>query len=134
MHKKEYQYCRLNHFFKTSVVIINLAVFGGFMKNTLEIDAMRESAASVVNIIKSLANTDRLVILCHLAHEELNVSQIEDKTQILQPTLSQQLMMLRKSDVVQTRRDGKQIFYSIKDEKLTIVLNTLYTLYCPNDK
>lgn len=40
-------------------------------------------------------------------------------------------MMLRKSDVVLTRRDGKQIYYSIKDEKLNVVLKTLYDLYCP---
>ena len=40
-------------------------------------------------------------------------------------------MMLRKSDVVQTRRDGKQIYYSIKDEKLVLILNQLYQLYCP---
>ena len=40
-------------------------------------------------------------------------------------------MMLRKSDVVSTRRDGKQIFYSIKDEKMVQLLNTLYDLYCP---
>lgn len=101
------------------------------MSSDLEIDVMRESAASVVTILKSLANTDRLLILCHLAQEELNVSQIEEKTQINQPTLSQQLMMLRKSDVVSTRRDGKQIYYSIKDQKLTVVLKTLYDLYCP---
>jgi DNA-binding transcriptional ArsR family regulator len=78
-----------------------------------------------------LANTDRLLILCHLAQQELNVSQIEEHTQINQPTLSQQLMMLRKSDVVATRRDGKQIYYSIKDDKLTTVLKMLYDLYCP---
>ncbi len=40
-------------------------------------------------------------------------------------------MMLRKSDVVSTRRDGKQIYYSIKDQKMTVVLSTLYDLYCP---
>jgi hypothetical protein len=39
-------------------------------------------------------------------------------------------MMLRKSDVVSTRRDGKQIFYSIKDQNLVVILNTLYQLYC----
>ena len=39
-------------------------------------------------------------------------------------------MMLRKSDVVSTRRDGKQIFYSIKDDKMHSILNTLYQLYC----
>lgn len=100
------------------------------MQNGLNIDVMRDSADTVVSILKSLANTDRLLILCHLAHEELNVSQIEERTGITQPTLSQQLMMLRKSNGVTTRREGKQIFYSIKDQKLVGILNTLYALYC----
>ena len=101
--------------------------------DVLQIEAMRISADTVVQKLKSIANTDRLLILCHLVHEELNVSQIEEKTHIMQPTLSQQLMILRKSDVVNTRRDGKQIFYSIKDQQLTIILNTHYQLYCPQD-
>lgn len=100
------------------------------MNTDLEITTMRDSAELVVGILKSLANTDRLLILCHLAQQELNVSQIEEITDIKQPTLSQQLMMLRKSDVVTTRRDGKQIYYSIKDANLVQVLNTLYQLYC----
>lgn len=95
-----------------------------------DITDMRDSAEHVVTILKSLANTDRLMILCHLSKQELNVSQIEQVTHIHQPTLSQQLMMLRKSDVVHTRREGKQIFYSIKDQKLLQVLSTLYHLYC----
>ena len=101
------------------------------MSDGLEIDVMRDSAETVVTILKSLANTDRLLILCHLSQQELNVSQIEEITQIRQPTLSQQLMMLRKSDVVNPRRDGKQIYYTIKDPKLVEVLSTLYRLYCP---
>ncbi|QIC67162.1 ArsR/SmtB family transcription factor [Acinetobacter schindleri] len=100
------------------------------MNTDLEITTMRDSADQVVGILKSLANTDRLIILCHLSQAELNVSQIESLTHIQQPTLSQQLMMLRKSDVVSTRRDGKQIFYSIKDQNLVVILNTLYQLYC----
>jgi len=60
------------------------------MKDGLQIEEMKNAADSVVGILKSLANTDRLLILCHLAYEELNVSQIEEKTQITQPTLSQQ--------------------------------------------
>jgi DNA-binding transcriptional ArsR family regulator len=79
------------------------------MQKDLEIEAMRESASSIVNVLKSLANTDRLIILCHLAKQELNVSQIEELTQIFQPTFRNNSMMLRKSNVV-TRRDGKQIF------------------------
>ncbi|MBD8009022.1 MULTISPECIES: ArsR/SmtB family transcription factor [Acinetobacter] len=102
------------------------------MKTDFEITTMRNSAEQVVGILKSLANTDRLLILCHLSQAELNVSEIEQMTEIKQPTLSQQLMMLRKSDVVHTRRNGKQIYYSIKDQNLIVVLNTLYQLYCSN--
>lgn len=97
------------------------------------LSAMHASAEVVTQILKSLANTDRLMILCHLAQKELNVSQIEEITQIKQPTLSQQLMMLRKSDVVSTRRNGKQIFYSLKDPNVLTVLTTLHGLYCPQD-
>ena len=100
------------------------------MSANLEVDAMRDSADIMVNVLKSLANTDRLIILCHLTQQELNVSQIEEITEIKQPTLSQQLMMLRKSDVVVTRRAGKQIYYSIKDQNLVKVLNKLHSLYC----
>ena len=104
------------------------------MNSDLEISNMRDSANVVVGVLKSLANTDRLLILCHVAQMELNVSEIEQITQINQPTLSQQLMMLRKSDVVTTRRDGKQIYYSIKDQNLITVLQTLYELYCTTPK
>ena len=99
------------------------------MQKDVEIEAMRESADSIVNVLKSLANTDRLIILCHLAKQELNVSQIEVLTQIFQPTLSQQLMMLRKSKVVTTRREGKQIFYSIKDQRFVKILNDIYQFH-----
>ena len=48
------------------------------MSDGLAIDVMRDSAETVVTILKSLANTDRLLILCHLSQQELNVSQIEE--------------------------------------------------------
>lgn len=99
------------------------------MNNDLEIATMGGSADQVLCILKSLANRDRLSILCHLSQVELNVSEIEHITCIQQPTLSQQLMILRKSNVVSTRRDGKQIYYTIKDQALIVLLNTLCQLY-----
>ncbi|MCF9033742.1 ArsR/SmtB family transcription factor, partial [Acinetobacter nectaris] len=60
---------------------------------------------------------------------ELNVSEIEEKTKILQPTLSQQLMILRKNGVVSTRRAGKQIYYSIKDQRFNTILNRFSQFY-----
>ncbi len=56
------------------------------MNTGLEITSMRDSAEVVVSILKSLVNTDRLLILCHLSQQELNVSQIEVITASKQPT------------------------------------------------
>ena len=96
-----------------------------------ELTSMSASTEIVLNVLKSLANPDRLSILCHLAEKELNVSQIEALTEIKQPTLSQQLMMLRKNNMVCTRRAGKQIYYSLQDRNTLTVLSTLQQLYYP---
>ena len=86
----------------------------------------------VANMLKVLANPDRLKILCKLVEHELSVQQIEACTEIHQPTLSQQLTVLRNNDIVMTRRDGKQIFYQLSDPKIITLMQTLYQLYCQN--
>lgn len=85
---------------------------------------------NVSNCLKVLSNPDRLKILCVLVDGELNVQQIEDCTDIHQPTLSQQLTVLRSNHMVSTRRDGKQIFYQVADEKVLKIMQNLYQLYC----
>ena len=82
--------------------------------------------------LKVLSNPDRLKVLCILIEGELNVQQIELATDIHQPTLSQQLTVLRKAKMVSTRRDGKQIFYSLADSRVLTVIQTIYQLYCKN--
>lgn len=84
----------------------------------------------VSNCLKVLSNPDRLKILCVLVNTELNVQQIEDCTDIHQPSLSQQLTVLRNHKIVVTRREGKQIFYQLADEKVLVIMQTLYQLYC----
>lgn len=84
----------------------------------------------VTDCLKFLTNPERLKILCVLADRELNVQQIQQVTQIRQPTLSQQLTVLRKARIVSTRREGKHIFYSIGDAKIVTMIDTLYQLYC----
>ena len=80
--------------------------------------------------LKVLSNSDRLKILCVLVDSEMNVQQIELQTDIHQPTLSQQLTVLRTAEMVSTRRKGKQIFYQLSDPKVLTLMQTLYQLYC----
>ncbi|NHB58416.1 winged helix-turn-helix transcriptional regulator [Acinetobacter sp. 194] len=80
--------------------------------------------------LKVLSNPDRLKILCVLVNQELHVQQIENFTQIRQPTLSQQLTVLRQANIVVTRREGKQIYYQIQDQNVLKLMQTLDALYC----
>ncbi|ANF83300.1 transcriptional regulator (plasmid) [Acinetobacter sp. NCu2D-2] len=84
----------------------------------------------VANRLKVLANPDRLKILCVLINGELNVQQIENSTEIHQPSLSQQLTVLRKNALVSTRREGKQIFYQLSDKNVLTIMETLHQIYC----
>lgn len=96
-------------------------------------ELLRGAAAEAVTALKVLANTDRLLLLCQLAQGEMCVSELEEALDIRQPTLSQQLGVLRSEAVVSTRRDGKNIYYSVADERLLEMLSVLYRLYCPKE-
>lgn len=88
----------------------------------------------VAQQLKVLSNPDRLKILCVLKDGEIHVQHIEELTQIQQPTLSQQLTLLRKAKLVMTRREGKQIYYSIAEPKVLQLMQQLYQLYCQDDQ
>lgn len=94
---------------------------------------LRQAAGQAVAALKVLANEDRLLLLCQLSQGEMSVSELEEVLGIRQPTLSQQLGVLRGEGVVDTRRDGKRIFYSVADPRLLQVLAVLYELYCPKE-
>jgi len=91
---------------------------------------MKAQAEKAVSLLKLLANEDRLLLLCQLAQQECNVGQLEEILNIHQPTLSQQLGVLRLAGLVATRKEGKQVFYRMADEAAIAVINTLYALYC----
>jgi DNA-binding transcriptional ArsR family regulator len=92
---------------------------------------MRRGAAHAVGALRLLGNEDRLLLLCQLAQGEMCVGDLEAALDIRQPTLSQQLGVLRAEGVVHTRREGKNIYYSIADVRLLDVLALLHRLYCP---
>lgn len=98
--------------------------------STEAIDDLRESAAQACNLLKIMANADRLLLMCQLINAELNVSELETMTEIRQPTLSQQLGVLRDEGLVSTRRAGKFIYYTLSSPEVVAIMQTLYKLYC----
>ena len=99
----------------------------------MDIDSMRQAAAQAGALLRTLGNEDRLLLLCQLSQGEMSVGELAQALEIRQPTLSQQLGVLRQEGLVSTRRDGKQIYYAVSDEKALAILNTLYQLYCPQE-
>jgi ArsR family transcriptional regulator len=96
-------------------------------------DLLRSAAGEAVAAMKLLANADRMLLLCQLSQGEMCVSDLEERLQIHQPTLSQQLGVLRNEGAVDTRREGKNIYYRVVDPALLEILPVLYRLYCPKD-
>ena len=96
----------------------------------LEPEHMHHAAEQACKLMKVLSNPDRLMILCQLTKGELRVGEIEEMLGISQPTLSQQLTVLRDEELVETRREGKSIYYQIKSPKAMAVIGTLYEQYC----
>jgi ArsR family transcriptional regulator len=99
---------------------------------TIDVSTMRASASEATGFLRTLSNEDRLMLLCQLTEGEKCVTALEEATGIQQPTLSQQLGVLRAEGLVATRRDGKFIFYSLQDERVAAILETLYGLFCQN--
>ena len=93
------------------------------------VEAIRDSANQACSILKLLANEDRLMLLCQLTQGERNVGELESATNIQQPTLSQQLTILRKDGIVTIRKDGKFNYYSIASDEVIQVMQTLGQLY-----
>ncbi|MGZ5200432.1 MAG: ArsR/SmtB family transcription factor [Telluria sp.] len=92
--------------------------------------AMRAAAEQARGLLKVMSNPDRLLLLCQLVQGEQCVSDLERTVGIAQPTLSQQLGVLRDAGLVATRREGKQIYYSITSPEAQAVMDLLYNLYC----
>jgi DNA-binding transcriptional ArsR family regulator len=100
----------------------------------LDLRQVRRAATEATGVLRVLANVDRLLLLCQLAQGERCVSELEELLGIQQPTLSQQLGVMRTEGVVATRREGKHIYYQIADPRLLKLLETLYQLYCKTGK
>lgn len=91
---------------------------------------MADNAEQAQALLKLLANKNRLMILCCLQQGELSVSQLNESVPLSQSALSQHLAVLRQENIVSTRRESQTIYYSLCNDQVRAVLNTLYSLFC----
>ncbi len=90
---------------------------------------MVENVGTASNLLKALANENRLRLLCLLAKGERSVTELETTLALRQPTVSQQLARLRADDLVAHRRQGKTIYYSLVSEEARRLMKALDKLF-----
>ena len=94
---------------------------------------IHEHAGEAAQLMKALSNENRLMILCSLAGSEMTVGQLNDRIPMSQSGLSQQLGILRREGLVNTRRDAQSIYYSLVPGPATEMINLLHDIYCGTD-
>ena len=97
------------------------------------IEEVLSNAKSATDFMKALAHEGRLMILCHLVTGEKSVTELEQLLSSRQAAVSQQLARLRLEGLVNARRDGKTIFYSLGDRKAAQMIELVYDMFCTFD-
>lgn len=94
------------------------------------IENMEKNSKKAEAMLKVLANSKRLMILCHLVKNERTVSDLSSLIGLSQSALSQHLAKMRALNLVETKKIGQEVFYRIENIEVEAILMTLYLIYC----
>ena len=95
-----------------------------------ELDRLMRKARKASDFLKALSNESRLLVLCLLAERERSVSELEELMSMRQPNVSQQLARLRLDGLVDTRREGKAVYYRLASDDVLRMIGTIYDIFC----
>jgi len=101
------------------------------MENKLAL--IHDKASEVSELLKLMAHKDRMVVLCLLSGGEMGVSELREHTKLSQSAFSQHLGVLRKNNLVKIRKESQQVFYSIDDARVNVLLSALQNAFCPSE-
>lgn len=98
-------------------------------------EKLEANSAQAAKLLKNMSHPSRLMVLCYLMNGECPVSVLNQAVPLSQSALSQHLASLRQADLVETRRESQVIYYRLKSQAVSKILEALYQIYCnPNDK
>lgn len=100
-----------------------------FTEKPVPFSTVKANAEGVSKLLKAIANENRLLILYCLEPGELSVSELNSHFKLSQSALSQHLAVLRKNNLVNTRRDSQTIYYSLADSKAIEAIRALRYMY-----
>lgn len=96
----------------------------------MNIQDLMSSSEEAECLLKALANSHRLMILCELKDGERSVTALETVVPLTQSALSQHLAKLREGGFVATRREAQTIYYSLADHRVERLIEVLDELFC----
>ena len=91
---------------------------------------MRKHAIEAARLMRAVGNENRLMVLCALADGELSVGELLERVDLSQSAMSQHLAVLRRDDLVATRREAQSIYYSLSDPNASKLIAFLFETYC----
>ena len=104
------------------------------LKPPMDLATFETNAGEVSTLLKAMANTRRLMVLCKLVeHGEMTVGDLAREVALSQSALSQHLAKMRDENLVTFRRKSQTLWYRIADPRTETLLATLYQLYCRED-
>ena len=95
------------------------------MTKPLTIEELKDNAEDVSGLLKTMSHANRLMIACALSQGEKNVGDIEAEIEVPQPHLSRDLGRLRDAGLVKARRESKNVYYSLADDRLSNLIDAL---------
>jgi len=102
----------------------------GRSRTSIDMDELLTNARGASEFLKAISHEARLVILCMLVEGEKSVSELEEMLSLRQPAVSQQLARLLFDNLVATRRDGKNIYYSLARSEVVEIIGALHRAFC----
>jgi DNA-binding transcriptional ArsR family regulator len=97
-----------------------------------ELDELMRNARRASDYLKALSHENRLLLLCLLSEGERSVTELENILSMRQSAVSQQLARLRLDGLVNARRDGKAVYYSLANDDTRRMISVIYDIFCGN--
>jgi DNA-binding transcriptional ArsR family regulator len=94
------------------------------------LEVMKNNSSKAEKLLKLLANSKRLLILCHLLKRECTVGELEELIDLSQSALSQHLAKMRGEGLLAVKKQGTHVYYFINKPEVEAILATLYLIYC----
>jgi DNA-binding transcriptional ArsR family regulator len=95
----------------------------------MKFEEMKSCAPRALKLLKTMANENRLFILCTLLEGEISVNDLAERINLSQSALSQHLAKLRQDEFVTTRKESQTVYYSLLGDDTKQMLQLLHQMY-----